>query len=220
MLARALMCFIAKVEIGSFRPPAEPKRGFIIVANHRSMIDLMVGLLVFQRWNISPYIFVREDFFTIPVVGFLLRSIGGIPAGPQSGVPALRRGLAILKNGGTLVIMPEGKITLQTRQKQALGKLMPGAARLASSQGNPVLVAGILNSDLAWPLGALAPRLHFRRSKRPNIVTSVEWLEITRGAPNSEVLAAIERQMRSVLRDLEVAQCRQLNSRAASKDLV
>ena len=201
-LASMSMSFIAKVEIGVFHPPPDPEQGYIIVANHRSMLDLIVGLLVIRRWQINPYIFIREDFFEIPVVGFLLRAVGGIPAGSRNGVTALRSGLEILRSGGVLIVMPEGKI-IRPEEHHTLGKLMPGVARLASASKNPVLVAGILNTELAWPLGDAIPHFHLRRLTRPNIVVRAEWLTVNRGAKNTETLIAISDRMRSILHSLQ-----------------
>jgi 1-acyl-sn-glycerol-3-phosphate acyltransferase len=197
------MPFIASIDIISLQPPPDPRRGFIIVANHRSLLDLIVGLIVFRRWRISPYIFVREDIFQIPIVGWLLGAVGGIPTGPENGVAAMRKGLHVLQQGGTLMIMPEGGIPKIYGPEDQFGRLKPGVARLASTSGNPVLIVGLANTDHAWPPGTVTPRFHLRRSRRPNIIMSAEWLPVTKGTSNSQILAAIDDGLRSILRRLD-----------------
>jgi len=206
LLLRAMMLFVASVDYIDFSPPEHRDKGFIIVANHRSILDLAVGLIVFKRWNISPYIFIREDYFRNPIAGWLLRALGGIPAGRENGVDAMRQGIRILRDSGILVVMPEGRILRNSGSDNPWGKLKPGVARLASAAGSPLLVGRLSNTDLAWPPGSAFPRFHFRRSRCPRISISVTWLPVTKGAPNSQIISAIDAGMRSIISDLGLAE--------------
>lgn len=200
---RAVMPLIASIESVNIELIPRRRQGIIIVANHRSLLDLIVGLIVFRRWHIFPYVFIREDLFRNPVAGWLLRSIGGIPAGPESGAAAMRQGLRVLSEGGILMIMPEGRVPTELERIDGLGRLMPGVGRLAATMGTPVLLVGLANTDIAWPLGSVAPRFHIRRSRRPHIMVSADWLPVARGARGGEVMTAIKGGLRSILRQLD-----------------
>src|ERR1022692_2036611 len=110
VILRIVMSLIATIDDFHVDINSRKRDGVIIAGNHRSLLDLLVGLIVFRRCNISPYFFIREDLFRIPAIGWLLRSIGGIPAGPQNGAAAIRQGISLLRDGGVIVIMPEGRI--------------------------------------------------------------------------------------------------------------
>lgn len=201
--ARLLMTLSAELDIADLGMQRESCAGFVMIANHRSLLDLVAGLVVFRRWRLTPFIFVQENYFAIPLFGSLLRAIGGVPAGPSQGLAALRRGVGLLQQGHVLVVMPEGKIQGPDLARGQVGKLMPGVARLASEVRMPVLVVGIMNTDLAWPLGRRFPKLHIRRSKRPRVVVAVDWLCLTEGMSNTSILSAMKQSLCSVLHRID-----------------
>jgi 1-acyl-sn-glycerol-3-phosphate acyltransferase len=196
------MSLIASID--DFRADVDSMRGngVIIIANHRSLLDLIVALIVFRRWKIFPYFFIREDLFLIPAAGWLLRSIGGIPVGPENGVRGMRQGIQLLRDGGVLVIMPEGKIPRIGAPADVVGRLKPGVAKLASANGSAVLVAGLANTDAAWPPGSVLPKFHFRKSHRPHISVTGEWILVEKGSRNTKVISALDDKLRSLLDDL------------------
>ena len=53
---------------------AERTRTAVVVVNHRSFLDALVGLVVFHRLRRYPRVIVAEQWFAYPVIGTLLRS--------------------------------------------------------------------------------------------------------------------------------------------------
>jgi len=202
-VARLAMAFIADIEITDVTFNQEERRGIIIVANHASLLDLIVGLVVFRRWKIAPYIFIRADLLRRPIVGRLYRCIGGIPAGQNNGVAAIRYGSRVLRDGGILMIMPEGRIPKYGEPIRQLRSLMPGVAYLASAIGSPILLTGIVNTAAAWPPGSAFPHFHIKRSQRPTIVISTQWLQVAKRSSKEEIMLAIEHGLKSVLNKIE-----------------
>jgi 1-acyl-sn-glycerol-3-phosphate acyltransferase len=178
------MYFLAQVDLVDMNVPAGARRGLVIVANHRSMLDLAVGLLIFRHWRIAPLILIRDDYFRNPVLNLLFRSIGGIPIGRASVATATRRSRAALASGGILVIMPEGRIPSVDVPRPILGRLMPGAARLASETGSAVLAVGLTRTDLAWP---------------PRVSMSTSLLSVQKGTSIPELTSAISNALIALL---------------------
>jgi 1-acyl-sn-glycerol-3-phosphate acyltransferase len=204
-VTRLVMTFIATIDCVEVHVKPEKGKGVIIVANHASLLDLLVGIEIFHRWKIAPYVFIRADYLKLPVVGWLFRSIGSIPAGRGSGVVAMRYGTRILRDGGILMIMPEGGIPKATGLSGELQMLMPGVAHLASALGTPILVAGIANTQAAWPPGSPFPRFHFLRSKCPKVAISTKWVEVAKASPEPQIMATIENEMKLILERLRVS---------------
>ncbi|MFD1545778.1 lysophospholipid acyltransferase family protein [Nonomuraea guangzhouensis] len=190
---------IAKVEIDEARFTPKKGRGVIVVANHRSMIDLFIGLLAFRHWRIYPYMFVRADYFRLPVVGQLLRAIGGIPAGRGHGREALYRAVEVLRDGHVLALAPEGRIPGSEERSDGIAELRRGAAHLAVSTGAPLLLVGLINTDAAWPRGAALPRVRLSPGRRPTISVSAQWLSTPPDAKETEVLREIRTGLASIL---------------------
>jgi 1-acyl-sn-glycerol-3-phosphate acyltransferase len=202
VLLRVAIRFIANVDLRSLDVPTGLDSGCIIVANHRSLLDLPLSLLVFDNWRISPSILIREELFQRPLLGRVLRTVGGLPAGAINGTSAMRASLQTLHDGGIVAIMPEGRIRAAVGDSTPVGRLMPGAARLASASGRPILVAGIINTDVAWPPESPTPKFRLRRSRRPHVRIATEWLLVEQRTSNSQILVAVDNSMRSLLRRL------------------
>lgn len=200
---RTLMRLVAVISVPETSIRSDLGRGTIIVANHRSLLDLPVALLAFRKWGVYPHFFVREDLFTIPAVAWILKRLGGIPAGPSSAVSALRVARRVLQAGGVIGIMPEGRIPPRIERVQPVADLMPGTGRLAAALGTPILVVGMVNSDTAWPSGSVLPRMHLRPTYRPTITLCTNWLEVKQGSTDADVMSDIRRRMIALLLDLE-----------------
>jgi 1-acyl-sn-glycerol-3-phosphate acyltransferase len=85
---------------------SRPSRGRLVVANHRSTIDVALLLEAFGGHVIS-----RADLSKWPVVGLAARRTGTIfvdRSSKTSGARALREVAAVLEAGGTVSVFPEG----------------------------------------------------------------------------------------------------------------
>jgi 1-acyl-sn-glycerol-3-phosphate acyltransferase len=126
--------------------------GAVLAANHLSYLDVFVLGLGVPR----PLRYVARRGLFVPVLGPLIRSVGGFPIDNEGGGTAgLKEALRRLKGGSIVLIFPEG-----TRSRDGeLGPLKPGIAALSRAKVPfvPVAVAGTFE---AWPRGRLVPRPH------------------------------------------------------------
>ncbi|WP_339062679.1 lysophospholipid acyltransferase family protein [Tepidibacillus marianensis] len=115
----------------------------IVVANHISNYDPLVLACAIKR---NVHFIAKDELFTIPLLGPILRKIGAFPI-KRGGNDrkAIKQALQILKEGKVLGIFPEG-----TRSKTGeLGKGMPGAALFALRSDATIIPVGI-ESTYKW----------------------------------------------------------------------
>ncbi len=118
-----LMGFKAKI---IYEEPIHPKKSYMFIANHTSMIDIMLMLVVAK----NPFVFVgKKELARIPVFGFfykrtcILVDRSSLKSRKEVYVRAQKR----LKDGVSICIFPEGKvpddesIVLDTFQNGAFG---------------------------------------------------------------------------------------------------
>jgi 1-acyl-sn-glycerol-3-phosphate acyltransferase len=93
-----------------YKPPplTLPKRPYVLVSNHPSLLDVMMLLGTFPDMTVL----VKASWFESRFIGPLLRGGGYLP-GPSStdsddGAPVLDRIVATLREGTSVLIFPEG----------------------------------------------------------------------------------------------------------------
>lgn len=140
--AKALLTVLLKVFYRLEVKGAEylpPKGPVICVANHASLIDpIVVGCSLKRPVNFLA----KEELFRIPVLKWIIRTLGAIPVKRGAGDRgAIRAALEVLKNQKVLGLFPEG-----TRYRDnTIHPLQPGAALLALETGAsilPVVIGG------------------------------------------------------------------------------
>ena len=107
----------------------------LICANHTAMIDPFVIAVAFNAKDPLRFM-TKGELFRVPVLRSFLKAVGAYPVERgQSDMAALRQSVDTLKQGGKLLMFPEG-----TRVKYR-GELppKPGAAMIAVRAGVPVL---------------------------------------------------------------------------------
>jgi 1-acyl-sn-glycerol-3-phosphate acyltransferase len=123
-----------------------PREGALIMAcNHLSYLD--PPALCFSPRRIS--FMAKKELFEIPVLGPLISAVGAYPVDRQgSAKSAIKRSLAVLQDGGTVGIFPEGTRNLE-------GDVQPqtGVALLAALSGAPVLPVCVLGGSRALRWG-------------------------------------------------------------------
>ncbi len=124
--------------------PADPRRPYVVVANHESFSDIL--LISHLPWEMKWL--SKAELFRIPVLGWMMWLVGDIPVkrgfGP-SAVEAMARCQQVLENRVSVMIFPEG-----TRSKTA--ELLPfkdGAFRLAIEAGVPILPLAVSGTSTA-----------------------------------------------------------------------
>lgn len=128
--------------------------GLIIAANHQTYVDPFWLSIPFRRpirylaWN---------EAFKKPLVGMALNFLGAWPLALERGNPtAYRRSLKWLREGGAVMIFPEGERSIENGR---VARFKTGAARLALETGAAVLPATIRGGEKVWPRGQLFPRM-------------------------------------------------------------
>ena len=154
-----------------------PRNGAaVLVGNHRSYFDpLAIGYLLAKRGRPVRFLGKRE-VFDAPVVGDVVKALGGIPVDRGTGSDApLQRAEQALGAGELVALMPQGTIPRGPAFFDPELKGRWGAAKLAAASGAPVIPIGIWGTEKVWP----------RSEKFPNIlnVLSPPTVSIVVGDP-------------------------------------
>lgn len=85
-----------------------PEHGAMLCPNHASMWDpLIIGITTPIDYGIRAM--AKEDLFKIPVVGWVVDKLGGFPVSRgNSDIAAVKTAMKAIKDGGNLLIFPEG----------------------------------------------------------------------------------------------------------------
>lgn len=128
--------------------------GLIVAANHQTYIDPFWLSLPIKR----PIRYLAwSAAFRWPLVGTGLKWLGAWPLALEGSDPAaIRTSLQWLRNGGVVVIFPEGARSTDTG---ALDRFKAGAVRLALEAQVPILPVTIRGGHRVWPRGWRFPRL-------------------------------------------------------------
>jgi 1-acyl-sn-glycerol-3-phosphate acyltransferase len=177
-IVRFVMSFIAKIEVDGIENL--PTGNVILAANHLGRLDSAVLLCVLDREDIIMPI--AEKYKKHPLFGLLGRSVNAIWLNRfEADFHALRVTLDRMKQGGLLVIAPEG-----TRSKtEALQIGKPGVAFLASKSGYPVIPVALTGTE---DRGIIENLKHFRRSRITATGGEPFYVEIPKGKGREEAL--------------------------------
>ena len=157
-----------------------PAGNVIIAANHLGRLDTAVLLCVLNREDIIMAI--AEKYKDHPFFGAIGRAVNGIWLNRfEADFSAMRQILERMKQGGLLVIAPEG-----TRSKtEALQQGKMGVAFLASKSGYPVLPVAVIGTEDHSIVENLK---HFRRSKIVVKAGDLFNIEIPKGNGREEAM--------------------------------
>lgn len=132
----------------------------ILVFNHRSYFDPAAMGLVAAKAKRSIRSLGKKEVFDVPLVGRLLRGIGGlrVDRGTGSDEP-LEAAAEALRGGEVLMLAPEGTIPRGPAFFDPELKGRWGAARLAAMTKAPVIPVGLWGTEHVWPRSARIPRM-------------------------------------------------------------
>ncbi|HZD39238.1 MAG TPA: lysophospholipid acyltransferase family protein [Terriglobales bacterium] len=83
-------------------------RPYVFMPNHSSFLDV---LLVFALIPHNFRSIVKEEFFSIPLLGLTVKSSGQIPlnrTSPRKGLQSIKQAAELLRKGVSIVVFPEG----------------------------------------------------------------------------------------------------------------
>jgi 1-acyl-sn-glycerol-3-phosphate acyltransferase len=151
--------------------------GALLISNHLSFLDVFIlGIPLNYRLN-----YVARSTLFLPVLGFLIRSVGGFPIQREGmGASGMKETLRRIRNGGVVLLFPEG-----TRSQDGeLAELKSGIAVLAARAKVPIIPAGLAGTFEAWPRGWPFPlphpiRVHYGPPIFPEEIAGLEPEAIT-----------------------------------------
>ena len=120
-----------------------PEGGCIICPNHTSLLDPIHVAFALGRSQ-RPRFMAKAELFKNPLFAAIIRGLGAFPV--QRGaadINSIRESLNILKDGGKLMIFPEGTRVHEGEKVDAKA----GAAFLSSRAGVPMVPMYIHNSS-------------------------------------------------------------------------
>jgi 1-acyl-sn-glycerol-3-phosphate acyltransferase len=170
-IVRFLMKIIADIEVNGLEKL--PSGNVIVAANHLGRLDTAALLCILDREDIIMP--VAEKYKNHPLYGAIGRAANAIWLNRfDADYSAFRQILDRMKQGGLLVIAPEG-----TRSKtEALQEGKMGVAFLASKSGYPVLPVAVTGTE---DRGILENIKHFRRSKITATAANLYYIDIPKG---------------------------------------
>ena len=160
-----------------------PSRGgLIIAANHQTYLDPFWLSLPIKR---PTRYLAWSAAFRWPVVGTGLKWLGAWPLALEGSDPAaIRTSLQRLRNGGAVVIFPEGGRSTETG---SLERFKAGAVRMALEAQVPILPVTIKGGNRVWPRGWRFPR-------RGKVIVTYHPLIHAAPCPDEETRACARRE--------------------------
>jgi 1-acyl-sn-glycerol-3-phosphate acyltransferase len=156
--------------------------GLIVAANHQTYLDPFWLSLPIKR---PTRYLAWSDAFRWPIVGRGLVWLGAWPLALEGSDPAaIRRSLQWLRDGGAVVIFPEGA---RSTEAGSLERFKAGAVRLALEAEVPILPVTIKGGNRVWPRGWRFPRLG-------KVVITYHPLIHPEPCPNEETRACARRE--------------------------
>jgi len=172
-------------------PAAGP---LLIVGNHNTYFDpFWIAVRINRRLRFMAW----DKIFQYPVIGRLFRWLGAFPVSlenPESS--ALKASLRILREGGALMIFPEGG-------RSPDGNLMPfkeGAAHLALKLVVPILPVVVHGGERVW-----GPKMRLPMPRK----VRVEYLPPLQPEQFTKSVAGLTQQIRSII-DLRLREAREV----------
>ena len=120
-----------------------PKEGGVcFMSNHGSVFDIILLLAYIGR----PFGFIaKKELGYIPLFNAWIYILGGLfinRNNPRKGLKTINKGIGRLQSGNCILIFPEGSRS----RDQGLLPFKPGAFKLATQSGVPIVPAAISNS--------------------------------------------------------------------------
>ncbi|HEY5731641.1 MAG TPA: lysophospholipid acyltransferase family protein [Anaerolineales bacterium] len=177
-IIRFIMKLITKIEVHGIENL--PQGNFIGAANHLGRLDTAALLYIIDREDIIMPI--AEKYKNHPIFGAIGRAANGIWLNRfDADFSALRQILERMKQGGMLVIAPEG--TRSSTEALQEGKL--GVAFLASKSGYPIVPVAVTGTEDRVVVENLK---RFRRSTITAIAGKPFYIEIPKGRGREEAM--------------------------------
>lgn len=117
-----------------------PDKSYMFVANHTSMMDIMLALIIFKQ----PFVFIgKKELSKLPIFGFFYKKacIMVDRSSPRSRQESIRKAEEKLRSGRSICIFPEGHVP--DEENIILDTFKDGAFRLAIEFKIPIVALSI-----------------------------------------------------------------------------
>jgi 1-acyl-sn-glycerol-3-phosphate acyltransferase len=162
--------------------------GLIIAANHQTYFDPFWLSIPIKR---PTRYLAWSDAFSWPIVGRGLIWLGAWPLALEGSDPAaIRRSLQWLRDGGAVVIFPEGG---RSESDGELVRFKAGAVRLALEAKVPILPVTIRGGNQVWPRGWRIPH-------SGKVIVTYHPLYYPKPSPEEETRACARRETETLAR--------------------
>ena len=113
-----------------------PDGAAVVCSDHSSNFDAVLLALYFG-FDHKLRFMSKAELLDIPVLGYLLKKGGvyGVHRGDKTDIQSIRTSVQILKDGGKIMIFPQGTRVPEGESIEA----KTGAVRIAAKQGAPIL---------------------------------------------------------------------------------
>lgn len=195
-IARVLTWPFVRYDIRGGRCARELTVG-VIAVNHRSMFDVVAGLICLHHFGHHPRLLIERRYVEGRWTAPFAKAIGAIPVDRiKGGGTSVEAALAALRDGIPIVVMPEGKLHHDPHDPRSMGPTRTGVSRLAVGARVPVVVAALGGTAEVMPPDARFP--HFNPFRRKRVICNVAdepmWLTGDDHRANTDmVMAAVQR---------------------------
>jgi 1-acyl-sn-glycerol-3-phosphate acyltransferase len=197
-IARVLVAPFVRFDIRGGACARDLKVG-VIACNHRSLFDVVTGLIVLHHFHQYPRLLIARKYVEGRWTAPFARAIGSIPVDRGQGRgTALAPALATLAEGAPVLIMPEGRLHWDPEAPFSTGRAYTGVARLAVAAGTVVVPAAVIGTEEVWPPTRWLPRLNPFHRKVVVVNVADDPLVLTgddHEANTEQVMAEIRRLM-------------------------
>ena len=151
-----VLCRTLAVSLGGFRlrfaEPLPRRGGLLVLASHQSNLDpLLLGLATNRRLSSVA----RSSLYRFKPFAALITALDAVPIDPNSSMmTSMKAIIGRLRDGGAVVIFPEGTRTATGR----MGEIKGGFTLLAKKAGVPIVTVAIVGAYECWPRTRLLPR--------------------------------------------------------------
>ena len=175
-----------------YAQPLVPGRSYMLVANHSSMLDIMLMLRASPR----PFVFVgKKELARIPVFGFFYRRVCIMVDrdDPRSRSGVYRRARQRLQGGLSICIFPEGGVP---EEDIVLDRFKDGAFKLAIAHGLPLVPMVFYDCKRRFPF-------HLESGSPGRLRVQVHPFIETAALKESDAVTLRNRTRERILRSLE-----------------
>jgi 1-acyl-sn-glycerol-3-phosphate acyltransferase len=166
--------------------------GAVMVINHVGYMDFTYAGLAARRAGRLVRFMAKEEVFTHPVAGPLMRGMHHIPVDRGAGAGSYRAALQALRAGEIIGVFPEATISRSFELKE----FKSGATRMAAAAGVPLLPTVIWGSQRIWTKDH--PK-RLGRSRVPVVVLIGEPIEVSRRDDTIELTDLLAERMTALL---------------------